>query len=95
MYTGGDTGKVLRVNLTDKTYKEEPLPVEIAHDFIGGSCFTVRYLCDEVPTDRDPLGPENKLIYAPAPFSGTTVPRASRMAITGLRLGCAADELGL
>ena len=81
MYTGGYTGKVLRVNLTDKTFKEEPLPVEVAQDFIGGSGFTVKYLYDEVPADCDPLGPENKLIYAPGPFTGTSVPCSSRMAI--------------
>lgn len=81
MYKGGYTGKILRVNLTDKTFKEEPLPVEVAQDFIGGSGFTVKYLYDEVPADCDPLGPENKLIYAPGPFTGTTIPCASRMAI--------------
>ena len=81
MYRGGYTGKVLRVNLTDKTYQEEALPVDVAQDFIGGSGFTVKYLYDEVPADCDPLGPENKLIYAPGPFTGTTIPCASRMAI--------------
>ncbi len=81
MYKGGYTGKVLRVDLTTKTFKEEPLPVEVAQDFIGGSGFTVKFLYDEVPADCDPLGPENKLIYAPGPFTGTTVPCASRMAI--------------
>jgi aldehyde:ferredoxin oxidoreductase len=81
MYKGGYTGKVLRVNLTDSTFKEEPLPNDIAQDFIGGAGFTVKYLYDEVPADCDPLGPDNKLIYAPGPFTGTTIPCASRMAI--------------
>ena len=53
MYAGGYTGKVLRVNLTDKTFKEEPLAVDVAQDFIGGSGFTVKYLYDEVPADCD------------------------------------------
>jgi aldehyde:ferredoxin oxidoreductase len=61
--------------------QEWPLSVEVAQDFIGGSGFTVKYLYDEVPADCDPLGPENKLIYAPGPFTGTTIPCASRMAI--------------
>jgi aldehyde:ferredoxin oxidoreductase len=81
MYHGGYTGKVLRVNLTDKTYKEEPLPVEVAQDFLGGSGFTVKYLYDEVDPNCDPLGPHNKLIFAPGPFTGTTIPCASRMAV--------------
>jgi aldehyde:ferredoxin oxidoreductase len=33
-YTGGYTGKMLRVNLTDKTTREENLPTEMAKDFI-------------------------------------------------------------
>ena len=81
MYKGGYTGKILRVNLTEKTFKEEPLPAEVAQDFIGGSGFTVKYLYDEVPADCDPLGPDNKVIYAPGPFTGTSIPCASRVAI--------------
>ena len=81
MYSGGYTGKVLRVDLSSKTFSEEALPVEMARDFIGGAGFTVKYLFDEVPADCDPLGPENKLIFAPGPFTGTKIPCASRMAI--------------
>ena len=44
MYLGGYAGKVLRVNLTDKSFKEEPLSEAVAQDFIGGSGFTVKYL---------------------------------------------------
>ena len=81
MYSGGYTGKILRVDLSNRTFTEESLPVETACDFIGGAGFTVKYLFDEVPADCDPLGPENKLIYAAGPFTGTRIPCASRMAI--------------
>ena len=83
MYTGGYRGKILRINLTDKTAKEEELPLEMAKDFIGGAGFGIKYLFDEVKGGTDPLGPENKLIFAPGPFSGTNIPCASRMAVTG------------
>ena len=82
MYKGGYTGKILRVNLTDQTAKEEELSLEIAKDFIGGAGFGIKYLFDEVKGGTDPLGPENKLIFASGPFSGTTIPCASRMAVT-------------
>jgi len=81
MYSGGYTGKILRVDLSNRTFTEETLPEEVARDFIGGAGFTVKYLYDEVPADCDPLGPENKLIYASGPFTGTRIPCASRMAI--------------
>jgi len=82
MYKGGYTGKVLRINLTDQTSKEENLPAEMAKDFIGGAGFGIKYLFDEVPANSDALGPDNKIIFAPGPFSGTKVPCASRMAVT-------------
>ncbi|MGD0662990.1 MAG: aldehyde ferredoxin oxidoreductase family protein [Syntrophorhabdales bacterium] len=83
MYSGGYTGKILRINLTDKTSKEEKLPAEIARDFIGGAGFGIKYLFDEVKQGANPLGPDNKLIFAPGPFTGTSLPCASRMAVTG------------
>jgi len=82
MYKGGYTGKILRINLTDQTSKEEALPLETAKDFIGGAGFGIKYLFDEVKGGTDPLGPGNKLIFASGPFSGTTIPCASRMAVT-------------
>ena len=83
MYNGGYTGKILRINLTDQTAKKEKLPLKVAKDFIGGAGFGVKFLFDEVKAGTDPLSPENKLIFAPGPFTGTTVPCASRIAVTG------------
>jgi aldehyde:ferredoxin oxidoreductase len=83
MYKGGYTGKILRINLTRQTAKKEKLPLNVAKDFIGGAGFGVKYLYDEVKAGTDPLGPENKLFFAPGPFSGTAVPCASRIAVTG------------
>jgi len=83
MYSGGYAGKLLRINLSDKTVKEEPLSEGMARDFIGGAGFGIKHLFDEVKPHTDPLGPENKLIFAPGPFTGAVVPCASRMAVTG------------
>ncbi len=82
MYSGGYTGRILRINLTDKTFKKEELPLEIAKDFIGGAGFGIKFLYDELKANVNPLGPENKLIFAPGPFTGTNVPCASRIAVT-------------
>jgi len=83
MYSGGYMGKILRINLTQKTSTEEKLPPDIAKDFIGGAGFGIKYLFDEVRPGTDPLGPDNKLIFIPGPFTGTTLPCASRMAVVG------------
>lgn len=82
MFQGGYTGKILRVNLTDRVVTTEDLSVATAEQFIGGSGFGIKYLFDEVPAKADALGPENKLIFASGPLSGTNVPCASRMAVT-------------
>lgn len=82
MYAGGYTGKILRIDLTNKTTKEERLSEGTARTYLGGAGFGIKYLFDEVKAGVDPLGPENKLIFAPGPFTGTAVPCASRMAIT-------------
>jgi aldehyde:ferredoxin oxidoreductase len=78
----GYTGKILRINLANKTSRQEDVPLEVTKDFIGGAGFGIKYLFDEVKASTNPFGPENKLIFAPGPFSGTTVPCASRMAVT-------------
>ncbi len=83
MYNGGYTGKVLRINLTEMTAKYEPLPLETARDYIGGAGFGVKIIYDELQAGIDPLGPDNKLVLASGPFSGTTIPCASRMAVAG------------
>jgi aldehyde:ferredoxin oxidoreductase len=83
MYSGGYMGKILRVNLSNKTSKEEPLPEKVAQDFIGGAGFGIKYLFDEVKSGTDPLGPDNKLIFAPGPFTGAGMPCSSRMSVAG------------
>ena len=74
MYSGGYAGKILRINLTDKTSREEKLPADMARDFIGGAGFGIKYLFDEVKPGTDALGPDNKLIFAPGPFTGPASP---------------------
>ena len=51
MYKGGYSGKILRVNLTDQTAKEEELPKDVAKDFIR------RWL------DRDPNDEQFRALY--------------------------------
>jgi aldehyde:ferredoxin oxidoreductase len=82
MFKGGYTGKILRIDLSTQTAATEDLPKEIAADFIGGAGFGIKYLFEEVPATTDPLGPENKLIFASGPLTGTNIPCTSRMAVT-------------
>lgn len=82
MVKEGYMGKILRVDLTNLTFQEESTTEELARLYIGGAGFGIKYLFDEVPAGTDPLGLENKLIFAVGPFTGTSVPCSSRMAVT-------------
>lgn len=82
MIKAGYMGKILRVNLSTQTFTEEPVTEDLARNFIGGAGFGIKYLFDEVSAKTDPLGSDNKLIFAPGPLSGTQAPCASRMAVT-------------
>ena len=81
MYSGGYTGKVLRVDLSSKTFSEEsPSRGD------GARLHRRRRLHGQVPLRRGarrlrPARPREQLIFAPGPFTGTKIPCASRMAI--------------
>ncbi|MCH8316479.1 MAG: aldehyde ferredoxin oxidoreductase, partial [Planctomycetes bacterium] len=74
----GWTGKYLRVNLTDGTSRVEPTPALTARDYIGGRGLGARCLYDWLDPKVDPLSPENILIFATGPLTGTNAPTAAR-----------------
>jgi aldehyde:ferredoxin oxidoreductase len=71
--------KFIRVNMTDKTTKLE----DVSQDYmgLGGRGLTSIMINKEVPPTCDPLGPENKLIFAPGLLSGTPLSNTSRISI--------------
>jgi len=75
---GGYIGKVLYVNLSTKKIIKKPLDKKLSRLFIGGRGFTSKTLYDEVSPNVDPLHPENTLIFATGPLTGTPAPSASR-----------------
>ena len=75
---GGWTGKLLRVNLSDGTSQVEDIPQQWLRDYIGGRGLAARYLYEEMDPAADPLSPENKLIFAAGPLTGTPVPCGAR-----------------
>lgn len=74
----GWTGKIIRVNLTDKRITIEDLNMEDAKLYLGGRGLASKILCDEVDPKIDPLSPENKLIFMTGPMTGTYATCAGR-----------------
>lgn len=71
--------KILRINMSELTIKEE-----IAADkykYLGGRGLTSSILLDEVNAGCYPLGGENKLIIAPGLLAGTTLSSSNRLSV--------------
>ena len=75
------TNKVLRVNLSEGTCTSEPLNTEWAQDYIGQRGLATRYMVEEVDATCDPLGPDNKLIFATGPLTGTMASTGGRYSV--------------
>ncbi len=71
-------GKLLRVDLTSGASQVEEIDPQIAKDYLGGRGWAIRYLYDEIDPRVDALAPENKLIFATGPLTGTPAPTGNR-----------------
>ncbi|QHE77114.1 aldehyde ferredoxin oxidoreductase family protein [Hydrogenophaga sp. PBL-H3] len=74
-------GKILRVNLTAGTVKTEALNTEWARSYIGSRGLGSKYLVSEVDPKVDPLSPENKIIWATGPLTGTMASTGGRYTV--------------
>jgi len=75
---GGYVGRLLRIDLTKKEIKKVPLDKELVKKYMGGTGFCARILYDETGPETDPLGPENRLVIATGPLTGTMWPASGR-----------------
>ncbi|MCD6443049.1 MAG: aldehyde ferredoxin oxidoreductase family protein, partial [Thermotogae bacterium] len=71
-------GKILRINLTTGEIRKEDLPENLARKFIGGRGLASKILFDELDPKVDPLSPDNKIIFATGPLTGTPAPTGGR-----------------
>jgi aldehyde:ferredoxin oxidoreductase len=69
-------GKILRVDLTTGKVSTEPLSEKTAKSYIGGIGLGIRLLMDNSKPGTDPFDPDNPLIFATGPLSGTMGPTA-------------------
>jgi len=70
----GYAGKILHVDLTTGKMETEPLKEELAKKYIGGIGLGMRLYLDNSKPGVDPFNPENPLVLATGPLSGTMVP---------------------
>lgn len=75
---GGWTGKLLRVDLTTGHSRVESIPEAWLHEYLGGRGLGVRYLYEEMDPAVDAFSPDNELIFATGPLTGTPAPCGAR-----------------
>jgi len=75
------TRKILRVDLTSGSIREEPLNMDWAKTYLGQRGLATKYLCEEIDPTCDPLGSDNKLIMTTGPLTGTTASTGGRYSV--------------
>lgn len=73
--------KIWRINVREQTLKQGPIPQTWQR--LGGRGLLARILVDEVDAKCDPLGAENKLIFAPGLLVGHILSSTDRISIGG------------
>lgn len=73
--------KILRVDMSTRQLRFADVPGKYAG--LGGRALTSQIVADEVPATCEPLGPSNKLVFAPGLLSGTSAPSSGRLSVGG------------
>ncbi len=85
----GYAGTILKIHLTDGVVEKQPLPREMAEQFLGGRGFVAKTLFDQLPPDTDPLGPDNIFVVASGVLSGQFMPASGKT-----HFGCKSPATG-
>lgn len=77
----GWAGKIIRVNLSDGTIRKENTSKYLK--YTGGIGFGYKIIFDEAPT-ADPFSPENRIIFAIGPLTGSLAPSTGRSEVISI-----------
>lgn len=79
--SGGYTGKFLKIDLTSETVKEIETPDAWKEKYLGGRGFAIKYLWENLEAGTEPLSPDNALIFATGPITGTPTLNSGKLVI--------------
>ncbi len=71
--------RIVRIDMRTLTITEETVPAK--WEGLGGRAMTSAIVAEEVPALAVPLGPENKLVFAPGLLSGSAAPNSGRLSV--------------
>jgi len=72
---------ILRVDMSDLSVKSQRIPE--AYVGLGGRGLTSAIVSNEVEPTCNPIGPNNKLVFAPGLLGGTNCPNSGRISVGG------------
>ena len=72
----------LRLDLSRRTCSEEALSADVARAYLGGRGLGAYLALRERLFEVEPFAPENPLIFAPGPLTGTGAPASGRYSVT-------------
>lgn len=75
---GGFAGRILKVNLSSGQVSTEDLDLSLARRLIGCLGIASKIMLEELDSEVEPLSPENKLILATCPLTGSSAPAANK-----------------
>ncbi|TFG04067.1 MAG: aldehyde ferredoxin oxidoreductase [Promethearchaeota archaeon] len=81
--SNGFMGKILWIDLSEESIKEEELPEERYRQYLGGYGLASKLIYENMPPKADPLGPEALLGFFPGLFTGTVAPLTGRFMVAG------------
>ncbi|MBC2734750.1 MAG: aldehyde ferredoxin oxidoreductase family protein [Desulfobacteraceae bacterium] len=73
--------KILMINLTDQTYRDESVDDSVYRDYLGGKGLATHLLLKKNKPGVDPLSPDNHLIFALGPMNDTRIWGSSRWGV--------------
>ncbi len=79
----GFLGKILWVDLTSETFKEEELSEQIYRQYIGGYGLATKLIYENMPPKTDALSPESVFGFFPGLLTGSVAPLTGRFMVAG------------
>jgi len=79
----GYFGKVLWIDLSEGTFKEEELPDKIYQQYLGGYGLATKLLYENIPAKTDALSPDAIIGYFPGLLTGSIAPLTGRFMLAG------------
>jgi aldehyde:ferredoxin oxidoreductase len=73
----GYAGRILEIDLAAQSFVFKPLDEDNARLYLGGKGYAARLLYDMTGAGKDPLGPDNPLIFATGPLNGSLAPQSN------------------